>query len=355
MKRPILSVITGAVVVLVALELMLQLLPTPSATLLGRYVDARMTTYPPGHSFRLSTGWSFLNAHDHRAGRHGFIPDKPFNRSAKAVALIGDSLVEQAMLPEGHRLASVLERARNGSPVFSMGLGGTSLFDYLERVRYAREQLGVKNFLIVIERADVKQSQCTEGGHKDACLDSSGQIRIRETTSRSTSRDLLARSALLQYFVGVLGVSPDSIWGMFRREVPEDRRQKISAASSNVISPGEHEVIDRFIRELSQLDDVRVGLVIDPELFALQRIEQFGNAALPAMMERARRSGISVIHPRAALAAYSARTGFSMRVGPYDGHWNRLANCVIAAEMQGLFAERDGSRTEPADLCPELR
>lgn len=352
------SIIAGSLTVLVALELLLQMLPTPSATLTGQYVDRHMTTYPPGHEFRSATGWSFLNAHHQRANEHGFIPDRPFTPSPDAVALIGDSLVEQSMLPVPQRLASVLERARGGRPVFSMGLGGTGLFDYLERVRYAREKLGVRRFWIVIERADIRQSLCAGGVYFDACLDPNGAIRRVEKPPRDAVRDFLARSALLQYFVGVLRVSPDRLLAMFRRSVPEEgeRPKMKTAAVALPVSAGEKAVIERFLAELSRLDGAQVGLVIDPEIHSLAQADSAGDQALAAMVERARSLGMPVVNPRTALASYSARIGLDMRVGPYDAHWNNHANCVIAHEMLRAFSS-DNVRIDSAVnmTCSETR
>lgn len=358
MARRVFSIIAGALAVLIALELLLQVLPTPSATLTGQYVDRHVTSYPPGHEFRSATGWSFLNAHRQRANEHGFIPDKPFTPSPDAVALIGDSLVEQSMLPVPQRLASVLDRALGGRPVYSMGLGGTGLFDYLERVRYAREKLGVNTFWIVIERADIRQSLCAGGVYLDACLDSNGEIRRVEKPPRDPVRDLLARSAMLQYFVGVLRVSPDRLLAMFRRNVPEEggRPQVKTAAAAQPVSAGEKAVVERFLAELSRLDEARFGLIIDPEIQSLAQADWAGDQALAAMVERARLLGIPVVNPRAALAEYSTRTGLDMRVGPYDAHWNAHANCVIAGEMLRTFAQGGQPHGgNPKQFCLELR
>lgn len=357
MARRVFSVIAGALAVLVGLELLLQILPTPSATLTGQYVDRHVTSYPPGHEFRSATGWSLLNAHRQRANEHGFIPDKPFAPSDNAIALIGDSLVEQSMLPVAQRLASILDRGLGERAVFSMGLGGSSLFDYLERIRYAREKLGVNTFWIVIERADVRQSVCAGGVYFDACLDPKGEVRRIERPPRDPLRDLAARSALLQYFGGVLGVSPDRLLAMFRRSIPEEggRARAKTAGAAPPVSAGESVVVERFLAELSRLDGARFGLVIDPEIHSLAPADSPGNQALAMMAEHARSLGIPVINPRAALAEYSIRTGLDMRVGPYDAHWNPHANCVIAGEMLRTLAPNGQPKSgNSKQFCPEL-
>lgn len=261
------------------------------------------------------------------------------------------------MLPVPQRLASVLEGARGGRSVFSMGLGGSSLFDYLERIRYAREKLSVTTFWIVIERADIKQSLCAGGVYFDSCLDPTGEIRRIEKPPRNPLRDLAARSALLQYFVGVLRVSPGRLLAMFRRNVPEEGRgpQVKTATAAQPVSAGEKAVIERFLTELSRLGGARVALVIDPEIRSLAQADSAGDGALAAMAERARSLGVPVVNPRAALAEYSMRTGLDMRVGPYDAHWNAHANCVIAGEMLRTLGPNGQPKSgNSKQFCPEL-
>lgn len=129
-----------------------------------------------------------------------------------------------------------------------------------------------------------------------------------------------------------------------------------TAAVVQSASAGENTVIERFLAELSRLNGVEFGLVIDPEIHSLAKSDSAGDPALSMMAERAGLLGISVANPRAALADYSARIGLDMRVGPYDAHWNNHANCVIANEMIRVFSsnrERTGSETEKT--CAETR
>lgn len=324
----------GALSCLAVIEIVLHVLPTPTATRFGQYFDPFVTTYPAQLEFRSSTGWSMLNAQWQRSNQYGFIPDRPFERSPEAVALIGDSLVEQSMLAPSERLAAVLQEGRDGAPVYAMGIPGSSLFDYLERVRYAREKLDIGTFWIVIERADVRESLCAGGVYTDACMDAEGGIRRVRKPSRGTLHDVLAHSSLLQYFVGVLRLSPERIPSLFT-----DSPAAAKASSANfrnraaALPLAQSRVIDRFLDALDAMKPVKVGLVIDPEVSALHRQEEFVDSSLAQMYRRARQRGIAIMHPWQRLARESAKTGLEMRVGPYDAHWNPLGNCVIAEEM----------------------
>lgn len=353
MPRRLTWMLLGGAAILAAMEVFLRLLPTPTATFTGKYVDRHMTTYPPGHEFRSSTGWSLLNPQTHKANAHGFIPDRPFTPATGAVALIGDSLVEESMLPVGERLASILQESRGQGGVFSMGLGGSGLFDYLERVRYASEKLGVTTFWIVVERADIRESACEGGTYFDACLNANGRLARKESGERDPVRDALARSQLLQYFVGVLRLSPERLLAIFRspKTAPANGQQVPARAA---VSPMDMATIERFLQELRQIGSDRVGLILDPEVGDLRRSEPFGNPALAQLYRRAREMGIAVVHPRRALAEYSIATGLDMRVGPYDNHWNVHANCVIAREILDTLPGGSDTGRTPSTVCGSL-
>ena len=354
MARKVTLALLGAFAVAIALEIALRVLPTPEATFAGRYIDESLTTYPPRHEFRTATGWSLLNPQDHRANDYGFIPDEKFAPSAEAIALIGDSLVEQSMLPVSQRLASLLREARNGAPVFSMGVPGSSLFDYLERARFASRVLGVNTFWIVVETADVQQSRCDTGVYTDACLARDGTITRVPKAPRSALRDALAQSALLQYFVGVLRLSPERLIQVFHG-TPRAPRKDGDRASDRV-SADDVATIDRFLKEVTDWKDVRIGLLIDPGVGSLKRMNEFRDRRLRLLFERAVALGVPVVHPYRTLADFSSSTHLELRVGPYDGHWNVMANCIVASAIvqEWPTAWPTTARAEPV-LCTSLR
>ncbi len=334
MLRKILLLALGSLASLIAIELVLRILPTPTATRMGQYIDPLISTYPPNFEFQSATGWAFLNPQQQRSNEFGFIPDHPFSYSPDAVALIGDSLVEQSMLVSSDRLAMQLENGRSGAPVFSLGIPGSSLFDYLERIRFARDKLGVRKFWIVVEGADVRQSLCEHAAYVDVCLDTNGEILRKKKPPRDPLRDIFAHSAVLQYFIGVLRLSPKALVESINRpalsKMEESTATVADKPSGIPLSSAEVSVIERFFRELSSFNSIKVGLVIDPRLGDLNRNDEFINPALESVYRRAIAAGIAVVHPFWDLKQYSDLTGLEMRVGPYDEHWNARANAVIA-------------------------
>lgn len=357
MLRRISFLLVGIVAALLALELVLRSLPVPAATSVGQYLDPRVSSYPPGLHFRTATGWSLLNAQSHVAGRHGYIPSIGERLDPASLGLVGDSLVEQSMLPVSMRLASILEQMRGEQPVVSLGLPGSSLFDYLERMRFARQRLGIESFWVLVEQADVRQSLCRNETYSDACMNDDGTITYRIRANPGLARRWLAQSALLQYFVGVLSVSPSRLFATLRpKRAPvaadgqRDGGQTAATGTRRALSAGEALVISRFVEELRQFGPERVALLIDPRISDLKRSEAYSDPGLELLSRTASEAGYTVVHPLQVLAESESRTGLSMRVGPYDAHWNVRANCVIARSMLGRLHPlgESGPATTPA-------
>ncbi len=353
MARKLILAVVGALALLAFLEGVLRLLPTPGATSTGRYIDSHLTTYPPGHRFTSATGWMLLNSQAQEANEYGYIPNDPYPASSDAVALIGDSIVEQSMLPPSHRLASLLREARGGRPVYSMGMPGSSLFDYVERARFASDKLRVRSIWIVVEAADVRESICGSGVYLDACLGRDGHVVDVPPVPRSALKAILAHSALLQYFVGVLRISPEGLLNAFQRKAPPRTERTDSATPA--LSTAEEAVIEAFISAILGLEKVDVALVIDPGVSRLARPDEFLNPQLRSLYQRAKEAGIVVIHPHRALSERVEATRLSPKVGPYDAHWNVMANCIVTAViLDNVPGEhRAGSKSVPP-VCVSL-
>ncbi len=361
MRQKAILILIGALFAGLVLEIVLRIVPTPTATRTGQHVDLHVTSYPPNFSFRTATGWSLLNNVWHQSGESGFIPAASIEVAERALVLIGDSLVEQSMLVPEKRLAFVLETMTNDDPVYAFGFPGSSLFDYLERIRFARERFGLNRFLIVVERADVRQSVCSNGTYTDACFDSSGEVTRRTQPTRSVWRELLAQSASLQYFVGVLRLSKVKLLDMFSKGgapvalMPSIPERKVSHYP--VLGDDKEAALQGFLSELIGLraDGVQVALLIDPVISDLDREEIFVEAELERLYVDARRLAIPVVHPLAAMQQFRKTTGLELHVGPYDAHWNVWANCVIALEISGLPSVRARSDMERyRRQCPRV-
>jgi len=136
-------------------------LPVPTATMRGYYLDPDVLSYPPHHEWQVATGWDLRNPQVLRSNNWGFAARHDFVADPEAVVLIGDSYVEASMLADAERPAAQLERLL-GVPrtVYAMGSPGSSLLDYAQRLRLASQRLGARDVVLLIERFDARQSLC---------------------------------------------------------------------------------------------------------------------------------------------------------------------------------------------------
>lgn len=304
----------GALAALILLEVSLKALPVSTSTATGYYFDPMLLTYPARHRFTSATGWDLQNARQNQANNYGYLAEHDFVRDPNAVALIGDSYVEGSMLKPSDRFGARLER-RLGRPIYAMGSPGTALLDYAERMRFASERFGVRDFVLLLERGDLLQALCGSGNVQAQCLDRQTlEPRIERQSEPSMLKSIMRRSALAQYLFSQLKVDPA---GWVRSLLQPKIRG--SGGAKNAI---DLRIVDRVLAEFfSRTSAYRKGgktvfvLVGEPE---------------PRVMWWARKEGVIVVEGEPLLQAEAARTGLSMQVSPHDGHLNRLAFDVLS-------------------------
>lgn len=330
MLRKSVLFVTGVLVTLVGLECMLQLLPVPSATMAGYYIDPAIETYPPNHRFTVATGWDLKNAHHHETNNFGFVDARNFVPDPTAIAVIGDSYVEANMLAEEHRIGPQLEALVNGGPVYSMGVPGTSLLDYAHRARFAHEQWGVQQFVIVVETGDVRQMLCGSGNHARDCVDAD-TLELRQVTPPQPGllKRVMRHSAMAQYLFSQLRIQP----GKWFKELvsPQARRVKpatVKAAADPVDATKASRLIDRFIASMPSTSHPPV-IVINVSHFSGD-IQAWNQVHMEMLADKARAAGMQVVALAPVFARWEASSPLSLAVGPYDKHWNATAHRLAA-------------------------
>lgn len=325
------SMLCGAAAAVLALEVLFRVLPVSTSTETGYYFDPLILTYPAGRRFTMATGWELQNARSHRANNFGFLAGHDFVRDPTAVALIGDSFVEENMLAPDARLAEQLEGRLDGRKVYSLGSPGTALLDYAERMRFASEHFGIQNFVLVMEPGDVAQSICGSGNIHARCLDAQTlQPRIEKQPVPGPLKALVRKSALAQYLFSQLKLDPAG-WvrkvrgALAARDVPAPPRQD----RRNVADQTAARVIDEFLTLVRPVP-------ISSLTFVLLGDAQPSAQADPArerLRDAARANSARVVDAGSLLHEYQQRTGLSPYVSPRDHHLNRVALGLIAEQL----------------------
>jgi len=342
---------TGVVSVVLALELLCRVLPVSTSTETGYYTDSLILTYPAKHRWVAATGWDLRNAQTLQANNLGYPADRDFVYNERAVALIGDSFVEASMLSAADRPGAQLERALGTRPVYGMGAPGTALLDYAERIRFAHEKLGVRDFVILMERGDVKQSLCGSGNTHGPCLDAKTLAPRTETTPPpGAAKRVLRHSALAQYLAGQLRVTPQGLlaqlkpkWLQTPHRAPQPMAMK---TNSDVLQDSDRRKVDTvvaaFFERISPYVQGKLVVVLDSDRVGMYSGPLAPDPARQRFMDLARGAGAVVVDTEPIFAAHLATSPLKLEVGPYDGHLNALGVGLItkaAAQALGEFEQ----------------
>lgn len=326
-----LQVLAGFVLGLLLVELCLRMLPVSTATKLGYHVDERLLTYPPGHTWMVSTGWDLRNAHSFRANNFGFPDARDFVPGSGAVVLVGDSYVEASMLDETDRPGPQLEHLLGAErPVYAMGGPGSSLLDYAERVRFARKRLGATDFVVLLEAGDVRQALCGSGNVHSECLNRDTLAPTVVLMEQPSLLKQIGRSiALAQYFVGQIKVDLGQIArGLNQRTVPgESLDRQREGASSRPDAKQESlafvdAVTEEFFRRVRPYATGRLVVVIDGQRDLSKPLGQGLRRERERFVSLARANGAIVVDTEEAFGEHWRRSRRPLVVGPYDGHMN---------------------------------
>lgn len=324
------------------LEGSLRLLPVSTSTATGYYFDPMILTYPARHQFTVSTGWNLQNAHTHRANNFGFLAAHDFVANPEAIAVIGDSFVESSMLAQHDRFDSQLESQLKDRVVYSMGGPGSALLDYAERIRFASQQFGIRDFVVLLENGDISQSICGSGNVHAGCVDArSLESRMEKQAPAGRLKQALRQLALPQYLFSQLKITPDWLfpktWLTKIRATNIETPASIAGRDSLTVNPqATQKIIDTFFERIrpnsiGRLVFVHIGQ--DPSTTSQPDLPR-GQLATAAAQHAA-----FVIEAAPTLAAHATKSGLSIRVSPNDGHLNKSGLKLVAQQVAPMFAD----------------
>lgn len=336
MIRQTLWIILGALIALIGVDLAMRVLPVTTTRASGYYVDPLVRSQPPGHHFTISFGWALRNAYEFESNNYGFLAHRDFKRDPHAVAVIGDSFIEAAMLRPEDRFAGQLEKVLHNRPVYTLGASGSSLLDYGERMRFAATKLGVRDFVVLLERNDIAQSYC-KSGHVDAvCLDrKTGALTIDKKPEAGLAKRILRHSALAQYLFQNLEINLESLLSSAHRKRKVTAAGASAATDRNDVSFEQvDQVMNTFFARAAPYRKGRLIMVFDCDRRGLPTAKPEPNPARAYAMAVARKNGAIVVDTWPSFLTHYATTGLALEVSPQDSHWNKLANGLAAKAVR---------------------
>jgi hypothetical protein len=341
--RSFYGILLGVCVFLALAELVCRVLPVSTATKAGYHIDPRILTYAPQHRWRYATGWDLRFAQTIANNSHGFVADRAFTRNPNAVALIGDSYVEAASLDAADRPAAQLERALQGKrPVYAMGAAGTALLDYAERIRYAHEQFGVRDFVVLMERGDIEQALCGSGNVTSQCLDAQTLAPRTEPVPPPTALKLALReSAFAQYLASQLKLAPAKLTAqVFKRDVPGHGEHPAAAAlTPAALNPAVDAITAEFFARTRPHVGGKLVIVVDADRQALMQRRASVDPTRQRFITLARAAGATVVDTEEIFKPHYARSALSLDLSPRDAHFNPMGVRLLAAAMAQALRE----------------
>lgn len=342
---------SGVAGFLLLLELLFRVLPVSTSTETGYYIDPLILTYPAHHRWTDATGWDLRNAQRLESNNYGYVANRDFVRNENAVALIGDSFIEASMLTAADRPGAQLERALGSRPVFAMGNPGTALLDYAERIRFAREQFGVRDFVVLMERGDVKQSLCGSGNINARCLEpKTFEPRIEKILPPSRAKLIFRHSALAQYVFGQLKFSPQRLRQQAfpppHSQVKPTPANTLVAKKTNTeadIAPFVDVVTAAFFERIKPFVTGKLVIVIDSDRSTLFVGQSRPDLSRARFIELARAAGAIVVDTEQLFQAHFAHSKLKLDVGPYDGHLNALGVELVTQAAAKALTQQHGN------------
>ena len=186
--------ITVAICVVVA-EVVLRFLPVASS-LYTVPVTAQSPVFhfTPNRDFVYSRDWDMVLAHRGHVNNAGFVNDQDYQKdgSLPMLAVVGDSMIEAAMVPYRDTLQGRLATALAGKlRVYSFATAGAPLSQYLIWARHAVREYGAQALVISVVGNDFDESHSaykTSPGFWHYVPDANGGSSAVRVPSRAAAR-----------------------------------------------------------------------------------------------------------------------------------------------------------------------
>ena len=330
------------------LELVFRILPTAyTPRMMPVNASDPVARYESNVDFKYSDGWNFAIRTTKRSNNYGYFHNADYDSelSTPLLMVIGDSFVQANEVNAGESAAEVLhERAADRARVYSMGLSGAPLSQYLPMAEYARSTFRPDRFVFFIIRNDFDESLYKY--KSDARFHYFRKVNEEFALQRVDYRQsqlngILRKSAFIRYLVLNLEI--------------QDRLQRLAAAfgSNDRQEPTEEELqlaetmrlidakaaVDEFLKRVPDATGANaqsVLFVLDgmrPEMYDPQLLADSENGYVANIRKyfiaRARQNGYSIIDMQPVFASRHEEDGAKFDF-PTDLHWNKLGNELVA-------------------------
>lgn len=309
--------------------------------------DQPVMRFAPDREFLYSRGWDLEMVNRGRINNAGFANAQDYRRDdpRPLVAIVGDSYIEAAMVPQAETMQARLAKALEGKlRVYSFAASGAPLSQYLVWARHAVRDWGAQALVFNVVGNDFDESVADYKTGPGLWLyrrGADGTLTLALQPYRpGLLREIAYRSALVRYLLfnlraGAYLFDPGLLGGLFGRAAASGPPRY---AGNTAADAGPQRIaislaaIDAFFRDLPAMS----GLPPERILFTLDgfRHPEVAKAGAGTFFDLMRRAFIA----RAAALGYEAidldplffRQPERAYSYPRDGHWNPAGHAVAA-------------------------
>jgi hypothetical protein len=345
----VLSLISGAILAVVALECALRLMPVS----MGLYraqnpAEWPLRSYEPNSRYAYSISWSFQNSHRGVTNNYGHIAPFDFQKGSRPVVVVGDSFVESLMNDYADTLQGQLgARLKDQAPVYGLGVSGLSASDYVAIARQAREEFKPRAAIVLLIDGDISESLGHHLGFNSLLPDGEGlKAAYSPLSGESTAkkiRKLIGDISIYRYFQAHLQFSLDKVFVVFQKNanLPSVAPSKADAVYR------QKQVVDWVLKELPNALDLParcIVFLVDSDRYGLYRPELASKPkdapeAKAYLINQAQRNGFKVSDLEQTFSRLYRQDSLKFDHWPIDRHWNRRGHGVGASEAMKLLAE----------------
>jgi hypothetical protein len=342
-----LTVVVTIVVCLLAAEAVLRFLPVASSLhTLAVTPQSPVFRFTPNRDFIHSREWDFVLKNRGRVNNAGFVNDQDYRKDdpLPLLAVVGDSMIEAAMVTYPNTLQGRLAKALDGKTrVYSFAASGAPLSQYLIWARHAVQDYGAKALIINVVSNDFDESHAayaTYPGFWHYVPDTNQQLSLKlfeyrpSLLGQTAVSSVLGRYLLFNLQAGATMKSLKQL--LFGRPTMVDARYAGNTAADVGAERLSRSLaaLDAFFRDLPSyagLPPSRILFVVDglryPDVAAASAGTYFDRMRR-AFLERAVSLGYDAIDLDPFFFEHHRRTGERIEF-ERDAHWSSIGHGVV--------------------------